>query len=463
MTGKKKRLAKGCFAIVMVICGMLLAYEPSNTYQKNAGTDYGSGQQLHAVTTSAQPADDRKEEKTSTTSQLYARAAVLMDAVSGRVLLGKNEDLKLPMASTTKIMTCILVLEKGNMEDIIPVSSYAAGQPKVHMGAKKGEYYKVSDLLYSLMLESHNDSAVILAEYYGSQWEGLSLDCASHSSAESQKAVTAFAAKMNERAKKLGCEDTFFVTPNGLDGVLKTEENNVMEEKEHLTTAADLAAIMKYCAWDSPASKEFLKITETSSWSFNNYVKTDGGNSYSKGNRVITCNNHNAFLQMMDGVLTGKTGFTSKAGYCYVGALEKEDKKFTIALLACGWPNNKTWKWHDSRLLFEYGLDSFYWRDLYTEEKTEKVPVEDGQETDVGTTLCKEEIMMLMDGSEEIEVTIKLPDKLSAPVIKGQIVGEQCYYVNGELVKSLPVKAVKDVSRIDYKFCLKKLVKLALL
>ena len=342
MEGKKKVFLKGVLAAAMMLCGMLLVYEPVTENEQSA------------VQVTAQPADERKEEKSSTTSQLYAQSAVLMDADSGRILLGKNEDQVLPMASTTKIMTCILVLEMGNSEDIIPVSSYAAGQPKVHLGARKGEYYKTKDLLYSLMLESHNDSAVILAEYYGSKWAGLSLDCASHSQQESHKAVTAFCEKMNEKARSLGCENTFFVTPNGLDGILTIEEDEERYEKKHETTAADMAAIMKYCAWDSPAAVRFLEITRTNAYSFQNYVKTEGGTEFAGGNRTVSCNNHNAFLQMMDGALTGKTGYTGKAGYCYVGALEREGKKFTIALLACGWPSNKTWKWHDSRLLFEY-------------------------------------------------------------------------------------------------------------
>ena len=97
--------------------------------------------------------------------QLYAQSAVLMDADSGRVLFEKNGYEQMPMASTTKIMTCILALENGNLEDEVTISSYAASQPKVHLGMYNGQKFHLGDLLYSLMLESHNDSAVAIAEH----------------------------------------------------------------------------------------------------------------------------------------------------------------------------------------------------------------------------------------------------------------------------------------------------------
>ena len=152
--------------------------------------------------------------------ELYAQSAVLMDADSGRVLFEKNGMEQRPMASTTKILTCILVLEKAGLGETAEVSRNAASQPKVHLGVRAGEKYYVQDLLYSLMLESHNDAAVILAEHVGGSLEG-------------------FAALMNEKAKEIGCADSHFITPNGLDA----ED----EEGAHSTTAADLAKIMRYC------------------------------------------------------------------------------------------------------------------------------------------------------------------------------------------------------------------------
>ena len=156
--------------------------------------------------------------------ELYAQAAVLMDGDSGRILLGKNEREKRPMASTTKIMTCILALEEGEAEDVAEFSSLAASQPEVHLGAGTGRKFYLKDLLYSLMLESHNDTAVAVAE------------CVSGS-------VEEFVKEMNRKARSIGCEDTWFVTPNGLDGS-SLDENG--REQIHSTTAADLARIMKY-------------------------------------------------------------------------------------------------------------------------------------------------------------------------------------------------------------------------
>ena len=124
---------------------------------------------------------------------------VLMDGDSGRILFEKNGREPLPNASTTKLLTCILALENGNTElRIVTASAYAASMPQVAIGVKAGEQYYLKDILYSLMLESHNDSAVMLAEHIAGD-------------------TKAFADMMNEKAKEIGCTDTFFVTPNGLD------------------------------------------------------------------------------------------------------------------------------------------------------------------------------------------------------------------------------------------------------
>ena len=209
--------------------------------------------------------------------QLYAQSAVLMDAGSGRILFEKNGRQVRPMASTTKIMTCILALEKGNLEDYVTVSARAASMPKVKLSMLPGESYRLKDLLYSLMLESHNDSAVAIAEHIGGSVEG-------------------FAAMMNEKAKELGCQDTYFVTPNGLDGSV-TEKSG--EVKTHSTTACDLARIMTYCIMESPKREEFLNITRTESYSFPAYQEKN--DVITEKGRVFSCQNHNAFLHMLCG------------------------------------------------------------------------------------------------------------------------------------------------------------------
>ena len=238
---------------------------------------------------------------------LYAQSAVLIDADSGRVLFEKNGNEILANASTTKILTCIIALEKGNLEDIVTASVEASKQPKVHLGMQEKEQFVLRDLLYSLMLESHNDSAVAIAEHVAGS-------------------VEAFADLMNQKAKEVGCNNTYFITPNGLDA---TDENG-----SHSTTASDLALIMRYCITESPMREAFLTITGTHSYSFSNVAET----------RNFSCTNRNAFLNMMEGAFSGKTGFTGKAGYCYVGALKQDERTFIVTLLACGWPNNKNYK-----------------------------------------------------------------------------------------------------------------------
>ena len=233
--------------------------------------------------------------------QLYARSAVLMDADSGRILFEKEGNAVRPMASTTKIMTCILALEEGKTDSEVKVSEEACRQPQVRLGVRKGENYRLKDLLYSLMLESHNDSAVLVAENVAGS-------------------VQEFAVEMNKKAKEIGCKDTHFVTPNGLDG---TDEKGA-----HRTTAEDLARIFRYCITESPKREQFLEITRKEMYSFQNIEQT----------RTFSCRNHNAFLKMMDGALSGKTGFTAKAGYCYIGALKSDSRTFIVVLLACGWP-----------------------------------------------------------------------------------------------------------------------------
>lgn len=347
--------------------------------------------------------------------KLYAQAAVLMDADSGRVLYGKNPKEVLPMASTTKIMTCILALEYGSLEDEVEVSAYAASMPKVKLYVRQGEKYRLRDLLYSLMLESHNDSAVVIAEAVGGSVEG-------------------FAVMMNQKARDIGCYDTYFITPNGLDAVVN--DNG----KIHSTTAADLAKIMAYCVTDSPAREEFLEITRTISYDFTN----------AEGSRNFHCNNHNAFLGMMQEALSGKTGFTNNAGYCYVGAVTSEGRTFTVALLACGWPNNRSYKWSDMKKLAAYGMEHYQYRDLYENKEFQAIPVINGITGEQGTPYEKVSVPVVLEDHEEtlpyllgeedrVEVKTQVAKTLTAPIEDHTEVGEVSYYLNGQLIKRYAV------------------------
>lgn len=404
-----------------------------------------------------------EETETQEELNLYAQSAVLIDADSGRVLYGKNEDQVMPMASTTKIMTCIVALENSNLDDYVEVSSYAAGMPKVHLSMQIGEYYKLEDLLYSLMLESHNDSAVAIAEHVGGSVEG-------------------FAKMMNQKARDIGCYDTYFITPNGLDATI-TETGKI-----HATTAEDLAKIMAYCIGISEKKEQFLEITRTTSYGFSNYVKNKESGEMSNGSRYFSCNNHNAFLNMMDGALSGKTGFTSKAGYCYVGALQKDNKTFVVALLACGWPNNKTYKWSDTKQLMNYGLDNYEYHSFVEKPIDEKalspIVVENGQTDGIGEKAYinievadeKKEAEydsvdlvgnssseggregLLLRNDEQIDVTYQIEKELTAPVEEGRIIGKIQYSVGGKVYLTKIVITKDSVEAIDLTWCFEKVL-----
>ncbi len=427
---------------------------------------------------------------------LYATAAVLMDADSGRVLYGKNQDTALAMASTTKIMTCILVLENVSLEEELTVSAYAASMPKVKLYIQKGERYTVRDLLYSLMLESHNDSAVALAEHVGKRFLPKELrekDVSEYTADESRQAVATFALLMNRKAAELGCENTWFITPNGLDATetIVLEEGGTLQ-KEHCTTAEELARIMAYCIKESDEAETFLEITRTSNYSF--YAN----------DRSFSCVNHNAFLQMMEGALTGKTGFTNKAGYCYVGALEREGRTFVVALLACGWPNNKTYKWSDTKELMQYGIDNYFYRSFseegvaFEESRLQPIPVQNGQTDILGATAYTKVRIegradaagedddrgnadrtegsgegadkgaagegnrkwadgLLLRGDEEIRVKHQVKSALTAPVPAGTEVGWIDYMVGDTVYKREAIVTVDAVEQIDPEWCVKRI------
>lgn len=352
---------------------------------------------------------------------LYARSAVLMDGSSGRILLEKNGDEILPMASTTKIMTCILALEMGNLSDEVEVSANAASQPEVRLGVRTGERYRMEDLLYSMMLESHNDSAVVIAEHIGGS-------------------VEQFAVLMNAKVRDIGCGNTHYVTPNGLDGA---DEGGV-----HSTTAEDLARVLTYCISRSPQRETFLQITGTRDYTFRDL----------SGNRTFSCVNHNAFLDMMEGALTGKTGFTTAAGYCYVGALKEGNRVFVTALLACGWPGNRSYKWKDTRRLMEYGLAHYQTETISYEPEKDRITVKEGlgenkspwEDPEVllePETNPEEKKEYLVGEEEKIICQSTVKKSVEAPAEKGTMVGIQRYYLDGILLEEVPLVITENVER----------------
>lgn len=258
---------------------------------------------------------------------IYAISAAVLDGYNGRVLVSKESNSPMANASTTKILTCIITLELCDLNDEVIISNNAACQPEVKMGLTEGESYILKDLLYGLMLESYNDCATAIAEHVAGD-------------------VDSFSSLMNEKAKEIGCKDTYFITPNGLD-----EEKNGLS---HHTTAQDLCKIMNYCVWKSDKKEEFLEITQTKNYG-----------EFINHNKLLNC----------QGVISGKTGFTSKAGYCYVCAVDMDGKRFSIALLGCGWPDDKEYKWKDTQKLIDYIINNYEVHNIDDEFREQKVNI----------------------------------------------------------------------------------------
>lgn len=334
---------------------------------------------------------------------MHAKAYCLLDADSQRTLLGSNENQKMPMASTTKIMTCIIALENGNPDSKVKVSSYAASMPDVQLNMQTGDTFYLKDLLYSLMLESHNDTAVAIAEHIGESVEG-------------------FADLMNQKAQELGCVDTHFVTPNGLD------------DQEHYTTAKELCIIASYAI----QNEDFLKIIQTPSYSFTNC----------EGTRSYSVNNHDAFLTSYSGAIGIKTGFTGNAGYCFCGAAKRDGKTLIASVLACGWPPNKGYKWVDTKKLMDYGFSNFDTVSLKCQKLPKTIPISGGTKSSLaikGTS--PKEISLMLCQTDQITRKLNLPDRLCAPIRQGDIVGYEEYYLNDELLYQFPVIAKKTASK----------------
>ena len=343
---------------------------------------------------------------------LYASGACLMDAESGRILYGKEEQTPLPMASTTKIMTCLLALEQSSPSEEVSFSSRAVSMPKVHLGAAKGTSFSLMDLLYSLMLESHNDSAVAIAEHIGGS-------------------VEAFAGKMNQKAAELGMTATHFVTPNGLDA------------DGHQSTPSDMCRLASYAC----QNKDFLKIIQTPSKT----ISDKKGHSYS-------LTNHDAFLSSYSGALGIKTGFTGKAGYCFVGAARREDLTLTSCVLASGWPPDKGRKWVDTKALMDYGYTNFKKQSISFQDFS-KTPlrVTDGIENQV--FLCvPEPITLPLASFETLEIHYLLPASVTAPVSTSDPVGTIECRINGSVYASYPVYPSASVDKITFSHILYEVI-----
>lgn len=247
-------------------------------------------------------------EHTGLDYNLSSDCALLINANTGKVVYAKNENVRHANASTTKIMTCILTLENCKLNEKVTFSPYAASIEPSKLYANAGEVFYLKDLLYSLMLPSHNDTAVAIAE---------------HVSGSTAKFVNL----MNKKAAAIGCTNTHFATPNGLDFGY-----------DHYTTASDLAKIARYAI----KRNMFRKLISTGYYSFSNL---NTGRTYYIGTT-------NALLGNLPGVQGMKTGYTNKAGYCFVGLSYSQKGNTYISVVLGG--SSSASRWEDSRRLLTY-------------------------------------------------------------------------------------------------------------
>lgn len=353
-----------------------------------------------------------KTSDSSELSSLHAKAAILMDGDNQRVLFGKKEETELPMASTTKIMTCLYAIEHGNLSDKVTFSRKASSAPKVRLGAKSGSQFLLSDLLYALMLESYNDVAIAIAEHIGGS-------------------VEQFCTDMTQEARDYGCYHTSFETPNGLDST------------KHYTTCHDLALLTCLAL----KNQNFCKIIQEQSFSIK---ELNTGRSYS-------LNNKNLFLSSYDGAIGVKTGYTGNAGYCFVGAVKKDGHYLISVVLGSGWYPNRRYKWEDTKKLMDYGMKNYIKKEIPLNQGIpSRIPVKGGRKSS-STLSSPKAVSLYLSSSEKTKCIISLPAALSAPVQKGSAVGSVVLYIDSKLYRSYPIYAQQDIKKLTFSWCYKKI------
>ena len=344
--------------------------------------------------------------------EIAAQAGILMDAKTGRVLWEKNSDKPLAMASTTKIMTAVLALESGRGEETVTVSSTAAAAPKMKMYLSRGEKIKLEYLLLALMLESSNDAAVAIAEHLAGS-------------------VPAFCAMMTEKAKSIGAKDTVFETPNGLDA------------GNHHSTAYDLAVIARY-ALEVPG---FIQLTNTPAAEF------------SSDKRRYSMVNKNRLLHEYKGANGVKTGFTGKAGHCFVGAAKRDDMQLISVVLASGWGNRgRAQKWIDTKAVLNYGFGNFEYETIIQgDEQAGVIAVTRSRSPEV-KYIYKTGLILPINKDEKAEIKVIMPPSMQAPIAKGDILGKAEIYLNGQLHTEIDLIAIEEAHRHDFKTSLEKVL-----
>lgn len=330
--------------------------------------------------------------------KIEAEAAIVMDAATGRVLYDKNAYSKRSIASTTKIMTAILAIEHGNLDELVTVSKRAAaiGGSTIHL--KAGEKLSLRDLLYGLMLNSGNDAAIAIAEHIGGTVED-------------------FAGMMTKKARELGAKNTNFKTPHGLD------------TPEHYSTAYDLALITRYAL----QNEVFNEIVRTQ------YAQIPGRSLH----------NTNEMLDLYTGADGVKTGYTGQAGRCLVTSATRGGFRVISVVLNC---SSRASRANSSKKILDYAFDNYK---MYTLVKINdvlaRIPVIKGVRKDV-PILPTEEIHFPLryDEVENLKARIDLPDKLHAPIDSGIEVGKIEYIAKGKVIAETALKTGAGVRRKEF-------------
>ncbi len=313
---------------------------------------------------------------------ISAQSAILVDGQTGRVLYEKQADKQSLIASTTKIMTALVVCEQTNVLDRVRIPQEAVGIEGSSMYLKAGEVLTVQDLLYGLMLHSGNDAAVALAIYCGGTVEG-------------------FAELMNDKAHRLGMHNTHFVNPNGLDS------------PGHYSTARDMAVLAAY-AMENPI-----------------FAKTVSTKTVNVGTRSLR--NHNKLLWLLEGADGIKTGFTKAAGRILVSSCTRQGRRLIAVTINDG--ND----WKDHQQLMENGFGDFtVQRIVSAGDVLGTLPVISGQ-SDAVTLIATTDFSYALSPGEKTEIVLAKPDFVYAPVVQGQDAGTAYVCLNGKPVGKIPL------------------------
>ncbi|MCG0278229.1 MAG: D-alanyl-D-alanine carboxypeptidase [Thermanaeromonas sp.] len=333
--------------------------------------------------------------------QIEAKSAVLMDGLTGQVLWSKNPHVRLPQASTTKITTAIVALERGNLSDVVRTSRRAAQVGEAAVYLQEGETLTLEELLYALLLRSANDAAVAIAEHIGGTEEN-------------------FVALMNQKAREIGARDTHYVNPHGLHA------------PGHYSSAYDLALLARY-ALNIPKFREIVATREK--------VIPWPGKPW---DRLLVNTNqllwgYNAYPGA-DGV---KTGYTREAGQVLVGSATREGRQLIAVVMHS--PN----MYREIRELLDYGFNHFKYEVLAGEgEVITQAPVEGSLAGTVPLVTARPVVAAVpREGQPVWEKEVNLLPEIKAPLRKGQKLGELTFILKGP--KTLPEGAQGQSVTVD--------------